>query len=284
MDTSRSTAAPRQPPLIVFTDLDGTLLDAVTYSFDAARPALDALRVCRVPLVLVSSKTRVEIEPLRFTLELLHPFIVENGGAVFIPKGYFDGPVPWAQVRGTFQVMELGSPRARLRTALKEIELAVGCRLRGFGDMPAEEIAERTGLSHSEAVLAKQREYDEPFIIEGPATLAGEVRRLAEARGLHCTQGGRFYHFIGGSDKGKACHVLIDCYRRKQTQAGNRLMTVGIGDSLNDLPMLAVVDRPVLVQKPDGSYDPDVWLPNLIQAPGIGPAGWNQAVLRLMAP
>jgi len=141
----------------VFTDLDGTLLDAVTYSFDAARPALDALRVRRVPLVLVSSKTRAEIEPLRFRVELLHPFIVENGGAVFIPKEYFDGPVPWAQVRGTLQVIELGAPRAKLRAALKEIEQAVGCRLRGFGDMSAEEIGERTGLSHSEAALAKWR-------------------------------------------------------------------------------------------------------------------------------
>jgi mannosyl-3-phosphoglycerate phosphatase len=58
--------------------------------------------------------------------------------------------------------------------------------------------------------------------------------------------------------------------------------TIGIGDSLNDLPFLLTVDRPVLVQKPDGSYDPDINLPNLIRAPGIGPAGWNDAVLDLL--
>ena len=148
--------------------------------------------------------------------------------------------------------------------------------------MPVEEVAERTGLSQPEAVLAKQREYDEPFVIEGPETLAGEVQRLAEARGLRCTRGGLFHHLMGDSDKGKACHVLIDCYRRKQAHAGNGLLTVGLGDSLNDLSMLASVDCPILVQRPDGSYDPEVQLANVIRAPGIGPAGWNQAVLDIL--
>ncbi|MBI4401249.1 MAG: HAD-IIB family hydrolase [Nitrospirae bacterium] len=268
--------------LVVFTDLDGSLLDSTTYSFEAAKEALDALRARGIPLVLASSKTRMEIEPIRFRLEHVHPFIVENGGGVVIPKGYFDFPVPRAQVRGTFQVIELGAPCARLRAALKEIEQTLGCRLRGFGDMSVEEIAKRTGLSHSEAVLAKQREYDEPFVIEGSATLAGDVQRLAEARGLRCTEGGRFSHLMGDSDKGKACHVLIDCYRRRQDHAGDGLVTVGIGDSLNDLPLLAAVDRPILVQKPDGSYDPEVQLPNLIRAPGVGPAGWNRAILGLL--
>lgn len=87
---------------------------------------------------------------------------------------------------------------------------------------------------------------------------------------------------MGGSDKGRACRLLIDCYRRQFNSQRSLLVTVAIGDSLNDLPMLAAVDRPVLVQKPDGSYDSEVRLANLIRAPGIGPAGWNQAILDLV--
>lgn len=273
--------------IVVFSDLDGSLLDEATYSFEAAVEALSALRNRDIPLILVSSKTRAEIEPIRFRLELAHPFIVENGGGLFIPKGYFDFSVPWAQVRSTFQVIELGTPCARLRVALKEIERAVGSRLRGFGDMSAEEIAERTGLSHPEAVLAKQREYDEPFAIEDiedPAPLVNEIHSQAETRGLRCTRGGRFFHLMGDSDKGQACQLLIDCYRRRFKNDRGSLLIVGIGNSLNDLPMLAVVDRPVLVQRPDGSYAPEVSLPNLIRAPGIGPVGWNRAVLDLIQP
>ena len=72
--------------IVVFTDLDGTLLDASTYSFEAARPALDALRQQDIPLVLVSSKTRAEIEPIRGRLKQVHPFITENGGGCLYPE------------------------------------------------------------------------------------------------------------------------------------------------------------------------------------------------------
>ncbi|WP_447975056.1 HAD-IIB family hydrolase [Nitrospira sp. Kam-Ns4a] len=270
------------PDLIVFTDLDGTLLDAATYTFDAAQEALDALRARAVPLILVSSKTRAETEPLRHRLGLADPFVVENGGAVFIPTGYFPFPVPWAEVRGTFQVIELGTPYARLRAALKEIGQALGCQLRGFGDLSLDEIAAVTGLPSHEAGLAKQREYDEPFLFEGPPALADAVRGLAEARGLRCTKGGRFYHLMGASDKGKACRALIDCYWQVAAGQGQPLVTVALGDSVNDLAMLALVDRPVLVRRPDGGHAGDIQLPGVMRTTGIGPAGWSEAILDLL--
>lgn len=264
--------------IVIFTDLDGSLLDAKTYSFDAAREALEALRARGVPLILASSKTRVEIERLRNSLDHPHPFIVENGGGVFIPKGYFDFPLEGTVLRGPYQVLDLGLPYAAVRLALKEIAHALGCRIRGFGDMTAEEVAERTGLPPSDAQLAKQREYDEPFIIESAPPPVGEIRSKAEARGFHCMSGGQFYHLTGSSDKGLACRHLIDFYRRRH----GALTTVAIGDSLNDLPMLAAADRPILIQRTDGTYDPDITLSNLVRTQGIGPVGWNRVILELL--
>ncbi|TLY42223.1 MAG: HAD-IIB family hydrolase [Nitrospirae bacterium] len=268
--------------VLIFTDLDACLLDARSYSFDRVREALEAVRARHIPLVLVSSKTRAEIEPLRFRLQHRHPFVVENGGGLFIPKDYFDFPLDGATLRSSYQVIELGTVYATLRSALKEIEQALGRPLKGFGDMSAEEIAERTGLSPAEALLAKQREYDEPFVFEGPGSSGEEVTRLAEARGLRYTRGGRFHHLTGESDKGRACRLLVDCSLRQYRVGRHQLLTAGIGDSLNDLSMLAAVDYPILVQRPDGSYDPEVQLANMIRAPGIGPLGWNQAVLDLL--
>ncbi len=268
--------------MVLFSDLDGTLLDPVTYSFEAAREGLEALRARRIPLVLATSKTRAEIEPIRFRLDHHDPFIVENGGGVFIPNGLFKVPTEGGQLRGPYQVIEVGTPYGRLRAALKDIATDLGCELRGFGDMPVKEIAERTGLTEAEAVLAKQREYDEPFVLAGSAPGLEELQRLAKARGLACTRGGRFYHLLGNADKGKACRLLLEAYRRQHGNGGADLLTAAVGDSLNDLPMLAVVDRPILVQRPDGSHDADVNLPNLVLAPGIGPAGWNRGVLDLL--
>ena len=274
------------PPLhmVVFTDLDGCLLDGITYSWEPAREALDVLRARHVPLVLVSSKTRAEMETIRSQLQLQHPFVSENGGAVFSPEGYFTASPEEAIRRDDYEVIELGTPYATLRQALRELEQAVGVQLRGFGDMTVEEIAERTGLCEADVHLARQREYDEPFLIEGPASLAAELQREARDRGLTVTHGGRFHHLMGDSDKGRACLHLIERYRRQWQRTTQGLVSVALGDSVNDLPMLRVVDHPVLIPRPDGSHDPGIQLSNLTRAEGIGPVGWNHAVLTLVAP
>jgi mannosyl-3-phosphoglycerate phosphatase len=268
--------------IVVFTDLDGSLLDAVTYSFDKARLALDELRSRNIPLILTSSKTRGEIEVIRHRLGFYHPFISENGGALFVPREYFRISLEEVLPHGSYHRLELGTPYSLLRTVLKEIACATECRLRGFGDMPIEEIVSRTGLPSSLARLAMQREYDEPFVVEGsPASFERFVREC-ERREIQCTRGGRFFHLGRGTDKGKACRHLIEWYRREYGGDQSTVLTIGIGDSANDLSMLEVVDRPILVQQPDGSYDPNVTLPNLTYSQGSGPAGWNQAVLAFL--
>lgn len=268
--------------MIIFTDLDGTLLDAATYSYQEAQETLELLRGRDVPLILASSKTRAEIEPLRYELRNQHPFIVENGGALFVPKGYFTIPLKDAVLRGPYQVIEFGASYPVLRAALIDIVRDSGVPLRGFGDMSAEEVAERTGLTVAAAALAKQREYDEPLALEGPAELIERLDGLVQTRGFRLLRAGRFLHLSGATDKGTACRYLIETYKQAAEQKGDRLLTVGLGDSLNDLPMLAEVNRPILVQKPDGSYDSRIRLPQLALAPAPGPAGWNRAVLELL--
>lgn len=246
---------------LIITDLDGTLLDPGSYSWEAAREALDLIQARRIPLILASSKTRTEIERLRVQLKHEDPFIVENGGALFIPKGLFVFPLDGATLRGPYQIVEIGSPYARLRTALKELEQETGVSVRGFGDMSPDEIAELSGLSLGQATLAKQREYDEPFLVIGGDNHLDAFVRKARSRGLTYTRGGRFHHLLGPSDKGRACRYIIDCYRRAAGPQAT-LTTVALGDALNDRPMLDIVDRPILIKS--------------------GPAEWNEAVLRLL--
>jgi mannosyl-3-phosphoglycerate phosphatase len=267
--------------IMVISDLDGTLLDSETYSSTAAGPALEALKEKGASLVLASSKTRAELEPIRSRLGHDGPFIVENGGALYVPVGFFRVPLEGAIPRETYEIIEFGTPYAQLRAALKEIAGTLGIQMKGFGDMTIEEVGERTGLAHPGATLAKQREYDEPFVLSDDA-LIESVCREAAARGLTCTRGGRFYHLLGPNNKGTACRVLLQRCRRRLAASQRRLYAVGIGDSANDMPMLATVDQPILVQRADGSYDPAVHVPNLIHAPGIGPVGWNAAILNIL--
>ena len=109
-----------------------------------------------------------------------------------------------------------------------------------------------------------------------------DLLAAANKHSLCCTRGGRFYHLMGANDKGIASRRLIDWYRQLIEQEGQSLVTVGLGDSLNDLPMLEAVDYPILIQKPNGSYDPEVQLPHLIRADGAGPVGWNRSLIDLL--
>ena len=152
--------------------------------------------------------------------------------------------------------------------------------------MSIEEVSSRTGLSYAEAALAKRREYDEPFVIEGGIGRTGatvektleQLRQEASSRGLRCLTGGRFHHLLGPHDKGRACRELITCYRHRWPE----LVTIALGDSQNDLAMLAEVDYPVLIPRVDGSYDSGMQLPKLLKASGVGPIGWNTTVLNLL--
>ncbi len=271
------------PHYLLFTDLDGSLLDTNTYLFDEAKPALDLLRSQNIPIVLVSGKTRAEIEPLRERLDHRAPFIVENGAAVYVPFETFGFTPERSRRHTSYHVIELGTPYALLRDVLRQIETAVGTRLRGFGDLSVDEVMATTGLSREDALRSMLREFDEPFLVNGPPKLIEEICRQIVTRGLNWTRGGRFFHLMGNNDKGRAVEILLRCYKRQRRDPElSDLETIGIGDSLNDLPLLLTVDHPILVQKPDGSYDPDINLPNLIRAPGVGPAGWNHAVLDIL--
>jgi mannosyl-3-phosphoglycerate phosphatase family protein len=267
---------------VVFTDLDGTLLDHETYSFKEALPALRLLRQRDIPLVVCSSKTRAEIEHLRGKLENTHPFTSENGGGVFVPSGYFDitpekyGPGKYnVQQEGGYQVIRLGARYAALRKALEELR-GEGFEVRGFGDMTAEEVSALTGLSRQEAVMAKERDFDEPFIYRG--TELKPLIEAIEAKGFHYTKG-RLLHILGDSSKGGAVDILIDLFRGKHGE----IVTMALGDSPNDREMLERADYPVIVRKPDRSYDPGLDIPGVIKAEGIGPAGWNSAILKLLS-
>ena len=269
----------RPGALLVVTDLDGCLLDAETYAYDAARPALAELARAQWPLVLCSGKTRAEMQPLVAALGLAYPFIVENGGAIVFPPGSFDSDVPGARAVDGLRILALGAPRETLIVVLGQIANETGARLRGFADLTPDEVQSLTGLSGPAALLALQREYDEPFLVDDEAAVA-RLSRAAEARGLRLSHGGRFQHLMGGSDKGLAVRTLLALYRR----AGWELRSAGLGDAETDLPLLQAVERPIVVPRRDGSIEPALasHLAGAERAPLPGPAGWNAAVLALI--
>lgn len=253
---------------LIFTDLDGTLLDHHTYSFEPARPAIERLRRLEIPWLFVTSKTRAETEFWRRLLGNDHPFIVENGAAAIIPPGYFGRAAP--------EKLEWGRPYADLVAALDEAAREARCPVRGFHDMSVEAVAAACHLPPEQAALAKQREYDEPFELLDPSREAALLEALGR-RGVRVSRGGRFYHASGPADKAQAVLAL----RRLYEERAGPLTTIGLGDAMNDLAFLRVVDIAVVVRS---AQAPRLMaeLAGARLTAQAGPEGWNAAVLELL--
>jgi mannosyl-3-phosphoglycerate phosphatase len=268
--------------LVIVTDLDGTLLDARDYSRAAADATL--ARLCRegVPVVICSSKTRAEIERCRRDAGLGHPFISENGGALFVPQGYFPFDVGASRVVPGHDVIEFGWPYGRVIDAVHRAAAESGARVTGFSDLSVTHLARICGLSLRDAHLALQREYDEPFqVLDG--RVAGRYRfyRALRRNGLQCCCGGRFDHAHGGPGKGQAVAVLRRLYERA---AGHAVLLAGLGDAPNDVSLLKAVDVPIVV--PGETWGRTARLlrkvPGARLAPASGPRGWASAVREVL--
>lgn len=254
-------------PLIIFTDLDGSLLDHHDYSWEPAQPWLDRLATAQIPLILTTSKTSAEVAALQSALQLTHlPFIAENGAMIHFPASWRpESPVP-------------GARYADIRHTLEELRHRYDFEFRGFGDVTPKQVAIWTGLSEPDAALAMQREASEPLIWFGNDLDFSHFKKCLTHEGLALTRGGRFWHVMGvDAGKGPAVQWLAAEYQR---QRGKPVITLGLGDGPNDISMLEAVDHAVVIK---GHHDHAMPLSRhhasqVFRTSEFGPHGWVQGL------
>ena len=246
---------------VIFTDLDGTLLDE-NYRCDSAIPVLDELKKKGIPVVFVSAKTRFEQEVFRQELGIKDPFIVEDGSAIYMSKDYFGKKV--GEYRDEYEAIVLGVDYDVIVKKLKELKERF--KIKSYYFMSVEEVAKVTGLSLEMAELAKKREFSETVV-----EIEDEALKELEKE-FNVLIGGRFIHVYGkNADKGRAVKILTDLYK----SVYGEVVTVGIGNSYTDIPMLKAVDIPCLVKNPDGWIDVDF---DVYKAEGVATEGWVEVV------
>ena len=272
----------RPDKTIIYSDLDGTFLDARNYSFLEALPALLEARKKEFLIVFCSSKTRSEIEYIRKATGVNDPFIAESGGAIFIPQGYFPFSVKGSTHRSGYEVIEMGGPYWGLVELIRALRSAShNLSVVGFSDLTTGHLALECNLTYDEAKRAKDRAYSEPLRFYN-ATAEARQDFLQKIRwaGLDYSNGGRYYHIHGAFDKGRAVRALNTLYRK----AFGSIKTVGIGDSLNDASMLSSVEKMIIVKNTDDTHHPELvrQFPHAQLTRGIGPRGWADAILQLV--
>jgi len=264
---------------IFFTDLDGTLLDHHSYDYSPARPALNQLQREHVPLILSTSKTAAEIIPFRLEIDNQDPFIVENGGGIFIPEGYFSSiPIETRKV-GRYLSISQAPSYIQLQESLACLADQHNLQVESFAEMTPSRLSELSGLSEDQAQLSLQREFDLPFLILDGSLNTSQLEEEAHHLGLRLTRGGRFLHIGGNANKGQAVTQLLELYQINQEDS---ILSIGLGDSENDLDMLQAVHVPIVIPNPQSQSPLANRLPSARIAPAPGPEGWNEVVLSLL--
>lgn len=293
----------------MFTDIDGTLVDINTAEYGKETDKLIRLiKERNIPLILTSAKTRLEQNKIREDLGISDPFIVENGGAIVIPKGYFpdyalrDIKYPLRETQETKNeardvnheiVVELGKPADYIRAKLSDIRKKYSINFRGVADISVEKLSNLALISRDQAKRMAQRNYGETILQIQSEDIARFIKYVQED-GMKVIHGGRFFDVTVGTDKGIAVGILKKLFKDK---FHNNVTFFGIGDSTNDIPMLNLMDIPILVQRQDSTWvdDGEIKMKNavdssrssissnkLIKVEGIGPNGWENAIHKII--
>lgn len=263
--------------LLVFTDLDGTLLDHHDYSFDAAVPTLKTLAMMEIPCIINTSKTFAELVVLRKALNLNTPFISENGAAVWIPKGQLNCSEHLIET-DTFWLKPFGPAREQLT------ELAQGFAKQfsftPFSELSSADVMHLTGLTEAEAVAAMERHFTEPLVWRDSPLALERFRKELEPHGIQAQKGGRFVHLMGSQcDKAKAMAWLKEQY---QQQFASPVTVIALGDGENDIGMLKAADIPVLIRSPKHLPPQIPGRHNILLTEKCGPAGWSEALNQIL--
>nr|WP_305908717.1 HAD-IIB family hydrolase [Methylomarinum sp. Ch1-1]MDP4521569.1 HAD-IIB family hydrolase [Methylomarinum sp. Ch1-1] len=185
---------------LIFTDLDGTLLDHQDYRFTEALAALEKIRQARIPLIINSSKTRAEIADIRKQLHNNGAFVVENGAAVCVPAGLFPG------YDQTVNQVILGRALTEILPIIRRLRETHGFSFQGFNDFSVADVMRETGLNEIQAEQAKQRLASEPLKWRDSQERLGQFQSLLRQQGLQLIKGGRFWHVMGGMTNPERWH------------------------------------------------------------------------------
>ncbi|PRX04306.1 UNVERIFIED_ORG: mannosyl-3-phosphoglycerate phosphatase [Martelella mediterranea] len=251
---------------IVFTDLDGTLLDHETYSLEPARPALEALKARGIPIVLASSKTEAEMRPIAADIGINDPMIVENGAGII---GLSDD-----DAEDTYE---------RLRATLTAMPPELRAKFEGFGDWSDEVVAEKTGMRIEAARLARQRRFSEPGLWSGSEAEREAFRAHLRDNGFQAVQGGRFFTLMPQTSKADAMKRVAAFFRQK---TGGPVFTIALGDAPNDAAMLQAADKGFIIANPAHAPLEESQREregHIIRSEKPGPSGWNDMILQLLA-
>ena len=252
--------------VLIFTDLDGSLLDRDTFKFDKISKYIKDLISDGTIIIPNSSKTKKEIENFNIALDENLPFIVENGAAIYnLNLIHSSFPEKISLSREINEIIEIFDNKIPSKYKSK-------CKF--IKDLKIDKQSEIFGLPKDKVKLAINREYTIPLIFEGSKIQKTDLFKSVNNVGLSLQEGGRVINLCDKISKSKAMKNVVKIFKKISKE---ELVTIGVGDNFNDLEMLKNSDIPCLVFNDKFTME-KINIDNCLVSKKPAPEGWEEVV------
>ena len=252
--------------IIIFTDLDGSLLDKDTFKFDEIQEYFKELVSEDIKIIPNSSKTEAELSDFNKQYNFNLPFISENGSCIHglnlihknLPKKISMGR-PVDQIISIYNEIIPNDLKQQINFILK---------------LNYKEQEKIFGLPSNKMILATKRNYSLPIQFMGNEIKKKEFIKIINDVGLTAQTGGRMMNICDNVNKSKAMSKAV---RLISKELEHEIITIGVGDNENDIEMIKQTNYPCLV-KNDNFNSSLINIDNLIKSSEPSPKGWSDVI------
>ena len=251
--------------LIIFTDLDGSLLHRDNFKFDEIKDYIKNLIDNGVIIIPNTSKTEKEIEEFIKELGKELPFISENGSSIhglnLINANFPNKIILSRDKEELIKIFDSKVPD----------NLKAKCKF--ISEMNSRQQNNIFGLQGNNLKNALNRKYTIPFLFEGDNLEKNKLLKILKSSSLTMQEGGRVLNLGDKTNKVKSMNQVLKIYRKVE----NKIKVIGVGDNFNDLDMLRNCDIPCLVFNDQFKQD-QININNLIFSNKPSPEGWADVI------
>jgi mannosyl-3-phosphoglycerate phosphatase family protein len=251
--------------VLIFTDLDGSLLHRETFKFDEIKDYLMELISKGILIIPNSSKTEKEILEFNYELGSNLPYISENGAAIN-GLDLLNSDLP--------KELILSREKDDILKIFKNIvPLNIQNKCKWLSEMDEKNQSLILGLKYQKLKSALDRKFTVPFVFNGSKNEKKELAKIIKNKGLYLQEGGRVIHLTDKANKAKALQVFVRFFKKNN----KNIKTIAVGDNYNDLDMLKTSDFPCLVFNDKFTLD-EIPINNLITTNKPSPEGWADVI------
>ncbi|MBD1143127.1 HAD-IIB family hydrolase [Pelagibacterales bacterium SAG-MED33] len=255
--------------VLIFTDLDGSLLHRDTFKFDEIKEYLKQLISKGIFIIPNTSKTEKEILEFNNELGSSLPYISENGSAIN-GLDLLNSNLP----------KELILSREKdslIKIFEKSVPVNLQNKCKWLSEMDKKKQSLIFGLENDKLKMALDRKYTIPFLFEGNKSERNELSKIVKNKGLALQEGGRVINLTDKVNKAKALQVFVRFFKKNN----KNVKTIAVGDNYNDLDMLKTSDFPCLVFNDKFTLD-EIHIKNLITTNKPSPEGWADVIKKAL--